>query len=137
MIKQTKDWARFEEEASGLVSEDAIGFDPQSLVEKKGNVLLTDGETNYSLFEEQGPNIYYGHYLFNNVKGRQAISLARDMLETLKKLRPNAEAVRGVISKDNKKAVWITRQLGFEYLFSHKTEVGLVEIYNLRLESNE
>lgn len=136
-VIRTFNSVKFEEDVKHLVPDDAIGFDPEELVSNLFNILLTDGKDNYSLFEYAGDGAYYGHYFFNSARGRGALDLARQMLKSLKQFDAKAVQVIGKTPKDNKKALWVSRQLGFKYLFDEETEVGPMEIYNLRLENYE
>lgn len=77
------------------------------------NLMFAKGE-NVGLATYELPGIYNIHWYFK-VRGREALNLARDMLENLFK-NYDAEAVRGIVRVDLKPSRWGARQVGLKSL---------------------
>ena len=107
---------------------DEVGFDAKALVENLDNVLLWDGLDNYALFEYNDIGSYYGHYFFGSARGKQALDLAARMIDLLRRGDQMANDLFGVIHQDNKKAIWLTRQLGFRYMYEFDSQVGRMKV---------
>lgn len=137
-IDRSFDPKRFQRDVGHLVSPDAIGFDPEKLVFNLHNLLLKAEDSNdYSLFEYMGDGVYYGHYFFDEARGKKAISLANTMIEEVKRINPEAKSIRGVVAQDNKKAIWITRKLGFLYVYTQETELGPMDMFTKSLKDDK
>lgn len=74
-----------------------------------GNIMLVDGD-NIGLATKEYPGVYTVHW-FYKVRGREAIRLARKMLDHMF-TKYGALAVRGVTKTDMKAARWASRQVG-------------------------
>lgn len=131
MIKRTFDPQGFHLWCSPLVEEDAVGFDAKELITNKDNVVLTDGEGNFSLFEKTWLGTYCGHYFFNTKKGKEAITLANDMLDWMFNNFKGTALITGATPNDNRKALWMNRRLGFKYSATIPSEVGDLQIFIL------
>lgn len=110
------------------------GFDAEKLVFFTSNILLQEDD-NFALFEYYDNGIYWGHYFFSSARGKDAVRLAAEMLKALKVHDPTTEAVYGCVPSDNKKAIWITRKLGFEYLYTMNTGLGAMQIYRMGMNN--
>jgi DNA/RNA-binding domain of Phe-tRNA-synthetase-like protein len=59
------------------------GFDIDEFIDNPLNVVLTDGEGNYSLFErEEVRGLVTGHYFFVS-RGGEALNLCKEMLSKI------------------------------------------------------
>lgn len=130
MIRQSFNAEAFNKVAQPLLEEGTIGFNAETLISNTKNDLLHDGEGNYSLFEGQDLGVYVGHYFFSNKKGREALKLAKEMLQFMFDVN-QATIILGATPTENKKAIWISRQLGFKYVKQINSEVGKLEICQL------
>lgn len=91
--------------------------DFQAWLSDTNNVMLADGDS-VGLAVHEYPGVYTGHYFFR-VGGRQALNLARSMMEWMVENK-GAKAFTGITPADNKAARWFNRNLGF-------TSFGLVD----------
>lgn len=138
MIVRSFSVPNFEKVADKVLEADAVGFDPVDTVLNLNNILLSDElEKNFGLFEYYDEGIYYGHYFFDTAKGRKAINLAKEMLKALPKFDKKAVAVYGVTPEENKKAIWMSRRLGFTFLYDLQTSVGKMKVCVLGLDNYE
>ena len=100
-----------------------VGFDAQELVEDEDNILLTDGENNYALFEYEAPGIYYGHYMFSARGIDNTEKIARNLLgfffETVSCL-----GVIGLVPVNHAGSLRLTQRLGFTLSGVVETEAG-------------
>jgi hypothetical protein len=120
------------------VDPQAIGFCAEELVGNFFNILLSDEKDNYSLFEYIGNGCYSGHYFFYSARGREAINLAKEMLEVFTDHDPSAKSIMGLVPKYNKKTRWITRQLGFNLVGTMEHEqLGEIEIFHYKLQETD
>jgi hypothetical protein len=133
-VERSFDIKAFDKVAQRLLSDDAIGFDAFELITNPNNVLLWDGADNYSLFEYADYGIYLGHYFFTSARGKTAYILAKNMLNKLKEIDKKAVKVMGVIAKENKKASWMTAQLGFKKVNEYESQVGTMKVSELMLK---
>ena len=118
--------------------EGSIGFDAEQSMSDFHNIVLSDGVAeNFALFEYAGNDNYYGHYFFSTAKGRKAIALASDMLKSLPVFDERVESVYGVVPVENKKASWLSRQIGFKKVSSFETSHGKMELFRLGLKEYE
>jgi hypothetical protein len=99
-----------------------IGFDPEALIGNEHNILVTDGEENYGLFEEHAPGVYYGHYMFT-VRGPQTLNVARNLLGFFFK-EYDARAVLGLTPVEHTGALSLNKKLGFTFHGIIDTEAG-------------
>lgn len=131
MIDFSKDWEGLAK-AMEPYMQDAIGFDPESLVLDSNNILLHDGKDNYSLIElEDGK--FFGHYLFGSARGKEAYRTARKMLEYLF-LHYSLNEIYGRTPVDNKAALWMNTRLRFKKLYIEDTDAGPHQVVVLTRE---
>lgn len=77
-----------------------------------GNVCLRSGQ-DFGMFDLTYQGVYTAHYFFSpETRGRKAIDLARQMLRKAF-VDHGARSIRGLTPIDNRKALWMTRHLGF------------------------
>lgn len=130
MIERSFDYKVFNEKAEQLLAKETIGFDAERLVSNPDNFLLKS-DKDYSLFEYASPGVYTGHYFFSESRGKQALSLANQMLEWFFTNVKDAALITGATPVENKKAKIVNRKLGFKYIQTIPSEVGDLEIYTL------
>lgn len=106
-----------------------MGFDPDTWLLIPENLMITDGKGNVSLFELGSDGIYTGHYFFV-VRGKAALSLAREMV-TFFFDNTEAKAIRGLTPLQKLGARWMSRQLGFKGHGVVNTENGPCELFIL------
>lgn len=84
-----------------------------SWVKSPMNVTLEE-DGNFGLFTYNDmPGIYTGHYLFlETTRGKAAASLAKQMLRRMFD-EYGAVVIRGLVPKEHKASVWMTRHIGF------------------------
>lgn len=120
---------------------DAISLYPQAKeldcdkwVGDTNNIMLRSGDST-GIFAYEYPGLYTGHYFFR-VRGREAINLAKEMLDEMFN-KYDAKAIRGLTKTNNKPALWITRQLGFKSCGLVITENGEHEMFVLTRNKEE
>ncbi len=96
-------------------------FDVEDWFSKPENYALIEGE-NIAFGEYKSPGIYWVHFCYHTARGRQAIELTKDFLQEFYKEAPVKTSI-GLIHKDNKKARWLIRQVGF-------TSIGMIDTKN-------
>lgn len=77
------------------------------------NLMFAEGE-NVGLATYELPGMYNIHWYFK-VRGREALNLARDMLENLFE-NYGVDVVRGIVRVDLKPSRWGARQVGMKSL---------------------
>lgn len=92
--------------------EEFPGVDTEEWVSNKDNIALTDGSGNYSMFEKGSDGVYTGHYFFES-RGRQALRVAREMLDFAFN-ECGLNIIRGITPLTHLGARWLSRQLGFK-----------------------
>lgn len=140
MSHRTFNYLAFEKVAVPLLEKGTIGFDAKELVLNTDNILLTDGDENYALFEYAGAGSYYGHYFFSKARGRKALDLGKKMIKTMFNQELNTAIILGATPIENRKALWMSRQLGFSYIQEVNTKAGPMSICMLtkkEFEANE
>lgn len=100
-----------------------VGFDAKELVENEENILVTDGENNYGLFEFHEPGRYYGHYMFTARGLEDTESVARNLLGFFFQSIP-CEEVLGLTPEYHSGALRLNRALGFTFHNLIDTEAG-------------
>jgi len=117
------------EECRGVTDKhlDYFSFDAEKWLSEEKNVALKDG-ANIAFGEYKLPGVYFVHFCFHTAKGRTAIELTKEMLETFSELAPVRICI-GLITEENKKARWLIRQVGFTSLDMVETELGLCEMF--------
>lgn len=99
-------------EAAEQVRQWSIGYDPDAWISNPDNVVLTDGEGNFSLFERTGlPHVVIGHYLLKD-RGKKAITVCKEMLDAIFD-GYGVEIIQGFTPLTNLGARWMTKHLGF------------------------
>lgn len=109
-----------------------IGFDAEELVENEDNILVTDEEGNFGLFEFSRPGIYYGHYMFTE-RGPRTEEIARNLLGFFFKEFP-VTLVLGMTPVEHKGALNLNRKLGFTFQGVTDTGAGPHFIVSLKKE---
>lgn len=99
-----------------------IGFDAEQIVKDEENILVTDGQDNFGLFEFSKPGVYYGHYMFTT-RGPATKQVARDLLGFFFKEFP-VDIVLGLTPVEHRGAIWLNQQLGFTFHGVTETEAG-------------
>lgn len=100
-----------------------VGFDPQELIENEENILVTDGNENYGLFEYHDDGVYYGHYLFTARGPQNTFRIARDLLGFFFKSFP-VQTVLGLTPVEHEGAIRLNKLLGFTFGEVVDTEAG-------------
>lgn len=100
-----------------------VGFNPQELVENEENILVTDGDNNYGLFEFHEPETYYGHYMFTARGIENTEEVARNLLNFFFQISP-CKQVLGLTPVDHTGALRLNKALGFTFHDVIDTEAG-------------
>lgn len=100
-----------------------VGFDAKELVENEDNVLVTDGENNYGLFEFYEPGVYHGHYMFTARGKENTEAVAKTLLGFFFQLVPCTE-VLGLTPVTHRGAIRLNQLLGFTFHDVIETEAG-------------
>jgi len=125
-VKRTYDDSSFHAATKVIMPKDAIGFNAHDLISDTDNVVLTDGEGNFSLFEYSGVGTYHGHYLFNGAGN--PFALAREMISWMFKRVPDCSVIVGSTPVENKGALFVTRRCGFKFIDTISSPVGDLKI---------
>lgn len=94
-------------------------YDFQNWISNIDNVMLVEDDS-VGLAVNEYPGVYTGHYFFK-VGGRQALDLARKMMNEMIE-KHGAKAFTGITPANNKAARWFNRHLGF-------TSYGIIDSY--------
>ncbi len=100
-----------------------IGFDAEDLVNNMDNVLVTDEDHNYALFEYDEPGVYYGHYMFTGRGPSNTYKIAQNLLGFFFREFP-AKTVMGLTPTEHKGALRLNKALGFKIDELVDTEAG-------------
>ena len=103
-----------------------VGFHPHVWLTDESNVALTDGR-NYSLFERELPHVVTGHYFFLD-RGKEAISIAKEMLREAFNGDYNIDIIRGLTPLENLGARWMSKHIGFTSYGVVQTMLGPCEL---------
>lgn len=98
-------------EATEFYMAELFGFDPVEWLSIPDNLALTDDSGNWSLFEKGADGVYTGHYFFV-IRGKAALTLAKEMLDFIDK-ETDIKVLRGLTPLTKLGARWMSRQLGF------------------------
>jgi len=93
------------------------------------NIVIQDGE-NYALFENTRDGVYEGHYLFQDARGKRAITLANKIINYFFTTF-DVKVLIGKVPLQQRGARWLTRQLGFKSLGAIETIDGDCELFLL------
>lgn len=132
MIEVTKDWEGLDRVVEKY-KHAWVGFDAKQLVEDEENILVTDGENNYGLFEFHEPGVYYGHYMFTARGAENTYEVAKNLLGFFFQLVPCSE-VLGMTPVDHKGALRLNEALGFTFHHVIDTEAGPHYLVSLKKE---
>lgn len=100
-----------------------VGFNAQSLVQNPLNILVTDGNKNFGLFEYEEPLTYYGHYLFS-VRGEdKTYKTAYKLLDFFFTNFP-VETILGLTPVEHKGALRLNKKIGLKTYGLTDTEAG-------------
>lgn len=104
------------------------GFDAKALV---SDAIVLSENYDIAVFEPRGVDIYSGHYLFKNSRGKAAITLSRRFLDEMFH-KYEAKLIYGFTPVGHKAAKWMNRQLGFTSngVIVH-SEAGELELFVL------
>lgn len=122
---RTKDWQSLDKVMTPFKHE-WLGFDPEKLVADEDNILLTDGEDNYGLFEYRAPGEYDGHYLFGNARGEQAVTTAKQLLRHFFLSYP-VEIIYGLTPVEHTGALRMNKRIGLVTIATVQTKAGPCE----------
>lgn len=75
------------------------------------NIALTNEAGDVALFEYVKEGLYTGHYFYNS-RGRKALSTSEEFLNEIFS-REEVQAIQGFTPLRNRKARWLSRQIGF------------------------
>lgn len=106
------------------------GFEPKQWLGLSLNVALTDGEGNYSLFERYSEFVVTGHYFFK-ARGKQALQLAKEMLQEAFTGDYNIKTIRGLTPLEKQGARWLSKNIGFKSYGEVDTKAGPCELFIL------
>ena len=101
------------------------------LADLNNYAIIKDDNIAFAEYKSEG--LYWVHFCFDTAKGRQAINLAKEIFEEFCRVR-TVKSVVGLIEIDNKKALWLIRQVGFKSLGETETKLGLCEMFYLTKE---
>lgn len=102
--------------------------DTRKWISLQDNIALTNG-IDYAMFEKGSDGIYNGHYFFE-VRGKEAVRVAKEMLE-FAFTKVGIKAIRGLTPLSNLKARWMSRRLGFKGNGVVNTDAGPCELFIL------
>lgn len=102
-------------------------FDIEKWFSDDRNVCLKEGD-NVTFGEYKTPGVYHVHFCYGSARGREAISLTKDMFRKFCQDHPVKIGI-GLIHHQNRKALWVIRQVGFTSLGMIETENGLCEMF--------
>ena len=106
---------------------DYFTFDAEDWFSNPDNYALKEGE-NIGFAEPKDNGVYWVHFCFHTARGKQALDLTKRLLINLFENKPAKIAI-GIISKENKKALWVVRVVGFTSLGEVETKNGLCEMF--------
>ena len=109
--------------------EDTLGFEEDEWLSNLDNIALTDGLSNYFLFEQRKPGLYIGHY-FLRAKGKRAVTLSSLALSYMFSVAPTRTII-GLTPFENKAARWFSRHMGFKATGQEETTAGTCEVFVL------
>lgn len=110
------------------------GFNTSEWLSDLDNIAIINSDKDVALFEHIENGLYQGHYFFNEAKGRKAIELGTNIIKLLlEDYSDKVRVVQGLTPVDNRKARWVSRQLGFNSLGIVTTEEGECELFFLPL----
>lgn len=119
-----------------LEIEDLLSFDLKQWQEDPSNILLSDGKDNFALFGYEFPRAYQGHYAFLSARGKEAIRLSRLFLSQMFD-DYGARLIFGLTPLENKKALWMSRRVGFQSQGIVETLEGESQLFTLLKEEYE
>lgn len=100
-----------------------IGFDAKELVYNPKNILVTDGNRNFGLFEYEEEGIYYGHYLFSARGPEKTYKIAKHLIDYLFKNYP-VETILGLTPVEHEGALRLNKRLGLKTYGLVDTDAG-------------
>lgn len=102
-------------------------FDIERWFSDSRNVALKQDD-NVCFGEYKTPGVYHVHFCYGSARGREAISLTKEMFVVFCRDHPVRIGI-GLIHHQNRKALWLIRQVGFESLGMIETDNGLCEMF--------
>jgi hypothetical protein len=130
MIERSFDITKMQE-AFKLTPGRNEGIDCQAWLDSPGNIMWVEGD-NVGLATFEYPGVYNAHWFFN-VRGRQALALAKAMLDHHFK-ETDARTIRGLTPVEYKGARWLARQIGMKSYGELEFPDGPYEMFFLTRE---
>jgi len=109
-------------------------FDPAEWLDNSDNIMITDENSNITLWELGSDGIYTAHVFFKD-KGKKAKALALEMIDKFWFIS-NHKIVRGMTPLENLPARWMARQLGFKSYGVVSVLCGPCELFILTKDNN-
>jgi hypothetical protein len=106
-----------------------LDIDMDEWIKDENNICLCEGD-NYGAFEYNRPGVYTGHYFFGSARGKAAIRISKDILDSIFGLY-KAEVIQGLTPSHHKGALWLNRQLGFKHYGVTDTVAGEHQVFIL------
>lgn len=122
--------------AASLYPPFAEDFDAAEFLANKDNVAVTDGLGNYMLFFFEYPGAYQGHFFFENAKGRDAILRAQEAISLMFNAF-DAKLIFGLVQVQHRRAIWLTRKIGFQPQGILDTRKGPCEMFTMTKDEYE
>jgi len=97
------------------------------------NIALANEDGDVALFEYYLPGVVTGHYFFK-ARARQAVKVAKEMLEELFTGDYDVKVIRGLTPLEKLGARWMNKQLKFNSYGVVQTEAGPCELVILTKE---
>ena len=111
-------------ETMSPVLQDLVGFDIKDWGQDSLNVVFTDNNKDFALFEFENDKVYFGHIFCRDKKGKQAVDFS---IEALSYMFDNyAEVINGLVPIENRHVTIMMRKLGFKTYGVINTEAGLM-----------
>ena len=100
------------------------GFNIQDWGHCSKNIILTDNNKDFALFEFEYNKVYFGHIFCRDKKGKDAIDFS---IKVLTHMFDNyAEVINGLVPIENRHVTIMMRKLGFKFYGVINTEAGLM-----------
>lgn len=102
------------------------GFSEEDWGQESLNLVVTDNEKDFALFEYESPGIYCGHLFCSERVGKDAILFGKDALSFLFK-SGYAKTIHGLTPADKRNVRWVMRKIGLKSYGFVETHKGLME----------
>lgn len=121
-IKRSFDWEALDSVVEKY-KHNYVGFDAKKIVQNKKNILISDNNKNFGLFEFEKPGVYYGHYLFSTRGHENTLKTARELLGYFLTNYP-VKIVLGLTPIEHQGALALNEKLGLQIKEVVQTEAG-------------